>query len=547
MRLARFAPGVLAILTFAAPAARADVLGRALRLVDAPGAGAASPAPAPTPPSSSAPPPEQVPDLSAWAGESRATSLPELLKTAINQAPALANARIDIAIAEAQIQQTWARNDYLVRAQLQGQRAVQPGRGTVTDVNASVDLTRMLPSGGTFGLHVDSIYGNIADSPFGDIENGTTWISDVTATINQPLLRNRGSRIFDANEAKASLTRDVDVLARRLAAIQTVQNVISAYWDLVLAERQIGITQASLDLARERLRVTTIGTDGGKTARSEIPAVLQIIATREEDVLNGELAVLNASIALRRAAGMQIGGGELGLRIPTDLDAREQALDLAGLTERAYAASPELAELAKQDASAQIDLAVTENDLLPQLDAALSIGPTGSSPNADKLAGLPRGAPFPSGSFQGAWKDLVELNAVTVVGSLTFTQSIGRNDVYGKQKQFREQRRKLVVNAFDLRANIAQTMARGVAQIELAKRRVALSQQAIDLANQNIKIETDRFNLGRSTNFDVLNRLEDLRQAELRKAQALVDWHKAEVVVQALTGDILPMYGIAVQ
>jgi outer membrane protein TolC len=69
----------------------------------------------------------------------------------------------------------------------------------------------------------------------------------------------------------------------------------------------------------------------------------------------------------------------------------------------------------------------------------------------------------------------------------------------------------------------------------------------VRLANENIKIETDRFNLGKSTNFDVLNRQEDLRQAELRKTQALIDWHKAEIVVQALTGDILPMYGIAVE
>ena len=87
-------------------------------------------------------------------------------------------------------------------------------------------------------------------------------------------------------------------------------------------------------------------------------------------------------------------------------------------------------------------------------------------------------------------------------------------------------------------------MAAAVAQLEVAKRRVALSQQAIELANQNIKIETDRFNLGKSTNFDVLNRLEELRQAELRKTQAMIDWHKGEIVVEALTGDILPMYGI---
>ncbi len=68
-----------------------------------------------------------------------------------------------------------------------------------------------------------------------------------------------------------------------------------------------------------------------------------------------------------------------------------------------------------------------------------------------------------------------------------------------------------------MRAQIAQATARAVAQAELARRRVALSQRAIDLATENIKIETDRFNLGKATNFDVLNRQEELRQAELRR------------------------------
>ena len=58
---------------------------------------------------------------------------------------------------------------------------------------------------------------------------------------------------------------------------------------------------------------------------------------------------------------------------------------------------------------------------------------------------------------------------------------------------------------------------------------------------------SDRFNLGKATNFDILNRLEELRQSELRKTSALIDWHKAEAVVQALTGDILPTYGISVE
>ena len=326
--------------------------------------------------------------------------------------------------------------------------------------------------------------------------------------------------------------RDSDVLARRLAAINTMQTVIAAYWDLVLAERQVAITRASLDLAHERLRVTEIGAKGGKIAEAEIPAVQQIIATREEDVLNGELAVLNASIALRRAVGMPIGPGELGLRVADR--PRHQGPRLAmlsALLERAYAASPELAQLAKQD-----QVVVDRHRGHRERPAA-----------AARCRALARPARPGCRTSRDAAKDMVKLKELQATGSLTFSRSLHQYDVRGRVKELRTSREKIRVNAFDMRAQYAQGVARSVAGIELAKRRVVLSQRAIDLANENIRIETDRFNLGKSTNFDVLNRLEELRQAELRKAQAMIDWHKSEAVVEALTGDILPDYGVTLE
>jgi outer membrane protein len=520
MRFARLVCVLSVLVAGASSRGEADVLGRALAAADEQTGGT--------------PPPQQSPDLSAWAGEARATTLPALLQVAVRQSPALQSARFDVAIAEARIAQTWGRNDWLLQAKLSGSYLANVVTGgteldSVTQLNGSADLTRPLSTGGTIGIHVASDYERDVFPEITKIPTIKSWTQRISASLAQPLLRGRGRDLYDATEARATLARDGLVFAKRLAAINAVQAVIAAYWDLVLAERSVAITQASLDLARERLRVTQIGADGGKIPRSEIPAVLQIIATREEDVLNGELTVLDRSIALRRAAGMPIGAGELGLRVATDLDTKDEPLDLGKLVERAYVASPELAQLAKQDASATIDVWVTENGLLPQLDAALTIGPTGTAT-----------------TFGGAWQDLAKLNALGVNGTLTFSQSLERDQVRGQVREQREIKRKLTVNAADVRAQIAQTMTRSVAQLELARRRVVLSQRAIDLANENIKIETDRFNLGKSTNFDVLNRQEDLRQAELRKTQALIDWHKAEVAVQALTGDVLPMYGIDV-
>ncbi len=520
--------GLLTILVDGSEA-RADLLARAVAVVDSDptgsGGGAATPT---TVPAAALASPD---DLTTWAGPARATTLPDLLQQAVRQAPSLQSARIDIAIAEAQIEQTYARDNWRIRAQLYGQSASSFISGFTIDrsttIGGVVDVSRLLPTGGTITLHAGSQYSRTT-SPINPADINTNWSDDLSVSMTQPLMRGRGRWLYEANERRATLSKDAAVLARRLAAIQAVQIVVSAYWDLVLAERQLAITEQSLALANERLRFTTIGNAGGKVPRSEIPAVQQIIATREEDILNAELLVLDRSIALRRTVGLPIGAGELGLRVTTDLATKDTRWDLGQLTDRAFAASPELAQLAKQDDATKLDIEITENGLLPQLDAALTIGPLGQDEK-----------------FGTALSNLVTFKSIAISGSLTFEQSIGQENVKGRARELREGRRKLEVTAFDIRAQIAQTMARAVAQLELARRRVSLSDRAIALANENIKVETDRFNLGRSTNFDVLTRQEELRQAELRKSQAMIDWHKAESVVQSLTGDILPAYGIA--
>ncbi len=510
------APWIALCLLLATPrVASADLLSRVLDDVEAGGG--------PPPPSS---------DLTAWAGPARQTSLPELLQHAVQHAPALASAKIDIAIAEAQIAQTYARDDWHLDALLSVNSSSGYFSGLRIDrsttIGATVDVSRVLPTGGTVIFHAGTTYSR-TNNPLSPGDRINNWSDELNVTFAQPLLRGRGRWLYEINERRATLSRDSAVLAKRLAAINTVQAVVSAYWDLVLAERQIAITQASLALANERLRITTIGNQGGKIPRSEIPAVQQIIATREEEILAAELSIVDRSIALRRAVGLPIGQGQLGLRVTTDLDTTQTNTSLAELSERAFAASPELAQLAKQDAVAKLDIEVTENGLLPQLDAALTLGPTTQSE-----------------SFTTALRDLARTSSIAIGGQLRLQHDFGQEDVKGRARELREGRRKLEVTAFDIRAQIAQTMARAVAQLELAKRRIALSQRAIDLANENIKIETDRFNLGRATNFDVLTRQEELRQAELRKTQAMIDWHKALAIVQALTGDILPSYGITV-
>src|SRR5437763_1524213 len=61
-------------------------------------------------------------DLIAWAGQPKEITMADLLQSAIRLAPALQNAKLDIAIAQAQIEQTWSRRDWRLLAQGTGQK-----------------------------------------------------------------------------------------------------------------------------------------------------------------------------------------------------------------------------------------------------------------------------------------------------------------------------------------------------------------------------------------------------------------------------------------
>lgn len=535
---ARLAAALTAALALCAPSgASAEPLGRrAISLAlwrqaapaAPPAAAPAAPAPVapPAPAPTAAPPEVTVAELSiaSWAGPSTSTSLADLLASAVRTAPELALARLDAEIAEGRIDEAAAIDDWQLAAAAEASRATL---SSTNQLDLSASLSRVLGTGGTLSLSAGS---TVADSEttIGTVTvSGTTWTDSLTASLSQPLLRGRGSALTYAGLRRAELVRDSAQLSRQVSAIAIVQAIVTAYWDLVLSEQEVAIAQASLELAEERLRLTRAGIRGGKVADAEALAVEQAIATRTEEVLGAELAIVDRSIALRRQAGLPIGAGALALRVDAAVGPGDRRWELAALVDAAYAASPELARLAVDEKTVELDVEVTQNGLLPQLDLALSL----SSIGFDDSAG-------------GALGNLATVEDYRIAASLSLQHSLGARAAAGRVRAARGQLERVKVTASDIKQQLAQSITRAVGQLELARRRAQLAEKAIDLSQRNIEVELTRFGLGKSTNFDVLQRQDELKQARLRHARALIDWRKSETAVMALTGELLPFYGI---
>jgi outer membrane protein TolC len=501
----------------AAPAAHADSFDFARTLLQADDKGGGSaPAPAPT--------------LGDLTGPATPVTLPDLLVLAVRQAPALELAKIDIEIAEAQIEQARGIEDWSAAADLSVRRNVSTlQQGTVTFsstdtiVDATGSMSKVFGWGGRLSIDGESRYKHSTD----DMGSSDQYLDTITATYVEPILDGRGSDVVRSAVAQARIARDSAALLRTQSAIGVVRDVVSAYWELVFAQRDLEIRKSSLDLANERLRRTQAGIKGGGLARTEALEVELVVATRQEEVIGAELTVVDRSIELRRLVGMEIGPKQLALSTSTDLDVPSQSWDLDALLDNAFRTSPELALLTEQGKNATIEVEVTENGILPTLDLSVSAGPVGIDDSA-----------------YGAAKNMVVFDDYGAGLTLSYRQSIGNNAATGAARAARAQRQKIKIDETDARAQIAQSLTQAVLLAEAAVRRVEIAGKAIELAQQNIVAEQSRYSLGKSTNFDVLLRQDELKQAQLRESRAIIDWHKASTVIAAIDGDVLAQLGI---
>ena len=461
------------------------------------------------------------PLIGALTGPAEPADLPSLIDRALRSDPDLARVEIDLVIAAAAIDRARTWDDWAVAADASASTRVANDTRT-WGAGVSGDLTRALSTGGVAGVRVESTWADTSRS-------AGVYTETITASVSQPLLRGRGEELVRAAERAALIERDAAALVGDAAAIAVVQEVVLAYFDLIAAERELAIRVASLELARERLRVTEAGIKVGGVAPAERISVQQAIATREEDILAGEVTVIERSLALRRAAGMVIGPGQMLLTSDVALAIPARTWDTAAVLAAAIASSPEAAQLRAREAGATIEVEVGERGVLPALDLALALGPSGSADDPGEAA-----------------LDMITFDEFAAALSLSYRTTLGEVAARTTARTARAQRQRVRVDAGDLEKQLALAASRAVIAVHAAERRHALAVRTIELAQQALTAEQARLASGKSRNVDVLARQDELRAAQLRQIRAIVEWHRAATTIAGLTGALLPSYGVTV-
>jgi outer membrane protein TolC len=470
-------------------------------------------------------------------GAARTLALEDAVQRALRQNPALGAVAAGVAQAQGAVLEAHGLDDLVIDGALTLSRErhtllpnVPLQQPSTQDFAWSLGVTQPLPTGGEVGLHLRS---DLSLTTFATgTGSGLSLSSQRSATpslqlsLTHPLLRGFGPSVARAPRHRAEVQQEVAEANRAAAASELIRAVVSAYWELALASRQAAVQHDAAQAARDQLARVKANMSVGKlppTASAEIEVA---IAAREDDALQAEQLRAERAVELARLLG--ISPTEADQLVPASAEPALPPLPaLAPALQQAGAHAPQLLAERGRISSAEIDVDVSRNGLLPQLDLALSGGPTTSAPDVGSALD----------GFTG-------LHDYVLQAGITFREAVPHRAARGKRDQALAGLHKARLTEADLLGQIESTVVRLESAGRLAKRRVDALAHAEAAARLDLEAERARFEVGRATNFDVLRRQEEVADAQLRMAQARVDYLEARVGIDALTGALLSRYGV---
>jgi outer membrane protein TolC len=484
----------------------------------------------------------------------RALTLRDAVALAVRGNPALLAAGADVSIAEAGVQMARGLEDFVLEATAEGAQvrrelvAGTPVQEPGTDqLSGALQLSKPLPTGGCLGLGLVGEFsrrrfvtdlqssaapGPLLDAPMPGVARSAVdeYLPSLRLSLQHPLLRGFGVGVARVPRRRAAVQVDLATAQRQGVVAALLRDLENTYWDLAYATQELAIRRAAAGSAREQLRRVQANIAVGKQPRSASAEIDVAVAFRDESVLLAEQALAGRALELGRLCGLRLNAqSALELHASDVPTPPRTAVDEESTLRAALARNPELLTVRARGRAASIEVEVTDNGLLPTLDLEVVGGPSGNARD-------PR----------NAYRQLSTLDRYVIRAGLVFQVALGRSVAHGAHSVTRETQHRVRLNENEIVDQVTAAVVRAVMTADVARRRVEVLARTTEAAAIDLEAERARFEVGRSTNFDVLRRQDAVAEAQLGQLRARVDQMTALAVVDALTGQILTRHAVEI-
>jgi outer membrane protein len=423
------------------------------------------------------------------------------------------------------------------------------GKLSDTNITGRASVTQPLPIGGSVTVGFNTLR---RDTSARTQALPEFYSSSLFATLNYPLLQNRGQKRLDTAIERAENVveiADLDLRRQLITAVALTQN---DYLDLILARENLEVQRESLVLARELLEIARAQERVGTLAPIEVLSAEAAVAAREENVIVAESAVLGAEDSLRTSLNLpeSLAMWDVAI-VPTDAPGLpDQAYDLEAAVRRAFEMRPDYLQTLVNLRSQRLDVELARNLTRPQLDAVLGAGLSGISQVGITGIDPNTGNPIigPQGSLLGShFEDLLSLDNLQWSAGLNFRHFLGNRGALGDYRISKLEVERSLLQLRNIELGIVAEVRSLLRAIETNRKRVSATRVAAELARQRLEAEQRKFQVGTATSFDVLQFQERLTIAETAQTQAIIDLNRAVLGLQQSLGLTLDANGIVIE
>jgi outer membrane protein TolC len=399
-----------------------------------------------------------------------------------------------------------------IRLAEQVQPTIIQAQGSVRNANAQVrsaygqylpSLTASTSAGSSFSEGQSR-----TDPVTGQILSGSSSSTSVSAGLSASVDLFTGFRRgADMRAARATgAAADATLLdARFQSKLNTTQEFLNALYSGQL----VTVREAGVRRAEEQLKIAVAKLASGSATRSDSLRSLVTLGTARLQLVSAQASQAQAEANLGRLIGVD-------MRV-TALDDSSfyqvvSVIDTAALKAEAETRSPRVQSSEASRAAARASLSAAKSTYWPTLSMSGNYNYNGSNRNDYDL-------------FQNR-----SLN-------LQLTWPIFNR--FTRERNITTQESNLDVaeaNAADSRRQIQASLTTQLALLDAARLRIEITQISVRAAEEDLRVQQERYRLGAATIVELLTSQETLAQAEVDAVNARFDYLRAKAQIEALIG-----------
>jgi len=323
---------------------------------------------------------------------------------------------------------------------------------------------------------------------------------------------------------------DISLAELKAFAENLVARVEKAYWSLYLAGEKISIQKESLTLAERQLNESMERVAVGKLAEIELAAVNAEVASRREALIDAQSSYEKARLQFLYLLNPQ--GEDMWTMIPATIDkpfVPEDAMDEVSVHERLglkYRADLTQARLSME--KGDLDVQQTKNGLLPRLDFFLTYGKNNYAESFSDAT------PDPSSPYSS-------LNA-----GLTLTIPFLNRKAKAKYERSLKSMEQMELSLKNMERLVELDIRSAYIEAVKTRQMIEATKVTRELQQKNMDAELEKFRVGKSTNFLVLQAQRNFTVAKLDESGTMVGYLNALIDLYQMQGTLLERRGIEI-